>query len=89
MTLPVLAAAEWMLGTVNEEGVLYQDQAAAELAARFGDELITINDAGNVAIQRSVLTAFRKISGDTVVWDRGERCWRIRDGGDLPGRQQI
>ncbi|MGW2419009.1 DUF6953 family protein [Streptomyces sp. NPDC001709] len=45
------------------------------------------NDKGNRAISRPVLTAFRRISAETVVWDRTWRCWRLRKPSDPEGRQ--
>jgi hypothetical protein len=32
--------------------------------------------------------AFEKLTGDTVVWERGTRLWRKRQDYDRPGRQQ-
>jgi hypothetical protein len=40
---------------------------------------------GHLAIKKG---AFRKSTGDIVVWDRGYREWRKRRGFDKPGRQQ-
>jgi Family of unknown function (DUF6953) len=46
------------------------------------------NDNGNLAISRNVLSAFRRLTGEDVVWDRDERMWRHRESHDAPGRQQ-
>jgi hypothetical protein len=78
--------ARWMLSSVDEEGCLYQADAVAEIAERFGQEFTDVNDRGNRVIGEPVLEAFRGITDDTVVWDRGERCWRKREADDPPGR---
>jgi hypothetical protein len=75
-----------MLSSVEEEGCLYQAEAVGEIAQRFGQEFTDLNDRGNPVIGKPVLEAFRDVSDDTVVWDRGERCWRKREADDAPGR---
>ena len=80
-------AAEWLLAEVERNGVVHQDHAVSELESRFGNAVAYINDAGNPAIAKQVLTAFKAISPD-VVWSRSERCWRKREKGDEPGRNQ-
>ena len=79
--------ARWMLEQVRQ-GHLYQEQTVYEIHARFGEQFTYQNDAGNLAIGRDVLKAFRKISEADVVWDKYERAWRLRDQRDAPGRQQ-
>jgi hypothetical protein len=80
--------AQWLLSEVTRQYLLYQEFAVDEIAERFGAEFVYYNDSGNPAIDRRVLRAFRKVSGDTVVWDRWDRAWRKRSSGDAPGRQQ-
>lgn len=80
-------AAEWLLAEVEKDGVVHQDHAVSELESRFGSDVGYINDAGNPAIAKQVLAAFKAISPD-IVWSRGERCWRKREKGDEPGRNQ-
>ncbi len=80
-------AAEWMLRRLEKVGVLHQDDAVSEIADRFGEATTYENAAGNAAISKEVLAAFKAISPD-VVWSRGERCWRKREKGDEPGRNQ-
>lgn len=50
--------------------------------------LVYHNDAGNLAVNKEVLDAFRKAAPDNVVWSRGERHWRYRMLHDRPGRMQ-
>ena len=82
--------AQWMLGRLDEDkrGRLYQSNAVAEIAKRFGDEFTYTNENGNPAIDKRILTAFRKITGDSVIWERWDFCWRKREDADAPGRKQ-
>lgn len=80
--------AQHMLDQLNESDVLYQDVVASDIATRFGDDYVNINNNGNLAINRKVLDAFNRITGNEVVWVRSERMWRKREEYDLPGRQQ-
>lgn len=80
--------AAWMATQVTGGQWLYQDGAAATIEAQFGSAFIYYNDNGNPAIDKKVLAAFNKLTAKTVVWSRSERCWRERQPGDTPGRQQ-
>lgn len=80
--------AKWMLEKLNNEDVLSQEDAVFEIEKNFGAEFVYENDNGNSAINKNVLEAFRKITGDDVVWERGEKSWRFREPYDEPGRQQ-
>lgn len=80
--------AQWMLGQLKDQKKLYQADAVSAIAEKFGIEFIYTNDNGNPAIDKGVLRVFRKISGDTVVWDRWDFCWRQRTTADAPGRKQ-
>jgi hypothetical protein len=88
-TVEADAAAKWMLDELKKQnGVLYQDDAASQIADQFGDSFIYENESGGVCIDKQVLAAFRKVTGDSVVWISGERLWRLREQGDDPTRQQ-
>ena len=80
--------AHWMLGEIQREGSLYQNTAVYDISEKFGENFTYINEGRNLAISRSVLAAFRKISEETVIWERGERMWRKREAYDESGRQQ-
>jgi hypothetical protein len=75
-----------MCEQIDEHGVLYQYEAAAEITARFGDQCTYQNDNGNLAISREVLKQFRTATDKTVVWDAAERMWRRREKYDSAGR---
>ncbi len=80
--------AQWMLEQLEREQHLYQSIVVFDIAEKFGDAFTTINDNGNMGIRKDVLTKFRKLTGDSVIWERGQRLWRKREHHDEPGRLQ-
>lgn len=82
------AVAQWMVDQIERDGSLYQEEAVDAIAEKFGEAFTYLNDAGNPAIARTVLAAFRRLTEQTVVWERSERCWRKREPDDGPGRSQ-
>ncbi len=79
--------ALWMLEKLKRERTLYQETAVGEIAHIFGEKFVYDNRQGNPAIDKDVLTEFRKLTEDTVVWERGERAWRFRDDTDPLSRR--
>lgn len=67
--------AEWMLKEINANDYLEQGAAVSTIQDKFGDDFVYTNDNGNLSISKKVLTAFNKLSGDDVVWLRGEKAW--------------
>lgn len=88
MTEPVAAAAAWMAEQVKLNRELHQIDAVADVERLFGKTCVRENDAGNPAFSPAVLAAFRKLTGDCVVWEARERYWRLRMPGDEAGRRQ-
>ena len=82
------SVANWMLEKIKSDGVLDQEVAVDHIFKKFGGGFTYENDSGNLAISKKVLSAFRKLTEEIVVWERGERRWRMRDKSDAPGRQQ-
>ena len=80
--------AAWMLLELERQGYLDQGVAVVEIMKRFGDKFTKYNAIGNLVIHESVLGAFRKLTGNDVVWVRTERHWRRREEYDEPGRTQ-
>lgn len=80
--------AQWMLSVIQDQGELSQNNAFYEINKRFGSRFTSISNSGSPSVSRSVLTAFRKISDDIVIWERGDKKWRKREFYDAPGRQQ-
>ena len=81
--------AAWMLAEVTSQETLWQTDAADEIGRRFGPEFIYENERGTLCISKTVLKEFRKISEDTVVWEKGYRTWRLRGKDDPLGRRQV
>lgn len=80
--------ASWMLDKLTAQKYLDQEAVAYELS-RKAPEHTYMNANGNLAIAKSVLDAFRKLtSDDQVVWSRSSRQWRHRERWDKPGRMQ-
>ena len=80
--------ANWMLSVIEEHGELTQNNAFYEINRRFGSGFTTIASSGSPSIKGGVLTAFKKISETTIVWERGDKKWRKREFYDAPGRDQ-
>lgn len=80
--------AKWMLDELKRVKYLYQETVVYDIESKFGAAFTYENDNGNLAIDKRVLAAFRKLTGDSVIWERGERLWRFREDHDEPGRQQ-
>jgi hypothetical protein len=80
--------AQWMLDTIKERGELSQSNAYYEINKLFGRDFTTVTNSGSSSIKSGVLTAFKKISEDEVIWERGDKKWRKREFYDAPGRQQ-
>lgn len=85
MTPPTACdVASFMLARMKEDGTLYQEVVVCQIQERFRDEFVYINDNGNLAIDRKVLSEFRKLTEGKVVWNRGEQYWRFREDYDDP-----
>ena len=81
--------AAWMLKTVLEQGELTQNNAYYLINKQFGTGFTTVTNSGGPSIKGSVLSAFKEISEDTIVWERGDKKWRKREFYDAPGRDQL
>ncbi|WP_412549021.1 DUF6953 family protein [Sinorhizobium meliloti] len=68
--------------------MLEQEVAVYAIFRQFGAEFTYTNENGSPAIARPVLNAFKRLSGDEVVWSRADRSWRLREHYDRVGRQQ-
>lgn len=80
--------AAWMLSVVQTSGELTQNNAYYEINKQFGSGFTTVTNSGSPSIKGGVLTAFKRISEDTVVWERGDKKWRKREFYDAIGRDQ-
>ena len=73
-----------MLEQLETETYIYQKTVVFEIEETFGRQFTYDNPKGNL----DVLCAFGKLTKDSVVWEKGNCCWRKRVPGDEPGRQQ-
>lgn len=83
-----IEVAALLFEKLKAEQVLYQQDAVALIEQVFGDDYIYVNRNGNVSIKKSVLTAFRTLTNDIVVWISTERYWRFRAENDGTLRRQ-
>jgi len=81
--------AQFMLSLLQRHGELLQEYAGIEIENRFGNQFARLNEIGQMVIDTEVLAAFRKLSGDNVVWSSGLRLWRFRDQLDEPDYQSL
>ncbi len=80
--------AQWMKSELENTNWLYQETVVYKIKELFGDTFVYLNANGNLSIDKKVLATFRKLTNDTVIWDRGEKAWRKRTpcpGPALPG----
>lgn len=80
------SVAAWMLEQIQREDCLYQDDVVDYLVKAKHEGLLTENADGNQVIGKAVLTAFRNLTPDNVVWVKPDRYWRFRVAEDEPGR---
>lgn len=80
------SVSQWMLAVLASDGCLYQDDVIDYLVKSGNDNLLRENSEGNIVLEVSVLTAFRKLTEKNVVWVKPDRYWRFRVEQDEPGR---
>jgi hypothetical protein len=78
--------AKWMTERMQQAGRLSQRRAAREIAERFGESFVYLNDNGHTAIAKEVLAAFRATG--TAFWVARARYWRPRTEEDVTGPRQ-
>ena len=78
--------SQWMLGRISEDECIYQDDVVDYLIRAQSENLLRENSDGNQVLTIEVLTAFKKLTPDSVVWVRPDRYWRFRVPEDEPGR---
>jgi hypothetical protein len=74
------SVAEWMAAQLEHSDHLFQETVVQDIVARFGKEFTYVNANGSLGIRKNVLAAFKKLTGDAVVWERRTRVWRKRAG---------
>lgn len=76
-----------MLEQISKDGCLYQDDVVDVIVKSGAEDLLRENADGNLAIHAKVLTAFRNLTPDNVVWVKPDLYWRFRVPEDEPGRE--
>jgi hypothetical protein len=79
--------AEWMLGQIEREACIYQDDVVDMVLQQGDDSLLRENADGNVVLGHGILDAFLKLTRETVVWVKPDRYWRFRVAEDEEGRE--
>jgi hypothetical protein len=84
-----------MVAQLEDGDSLLQVDAVAAIEKLFGPEYVYVSDIGENSIDRRVLTQFRKLTLDDVVWVTRHgggfwsgAHWRKRCTGDASGRTQ-
>jgi hypothetical protein len=80
--------AKYMLAQMGENHWLYQETIVSRIRHNCGPEFVYNNESGNLAIDKAVLREFRKLTEQTLIWERGSKAWRRRKEHDKPNRQQ-
>lgn len=70
--------ADWMVAEMGDGHWLYQETIVYKMKSRWGADYVYTNSNGNPAISKEVLKEFRKLTEETLVWERGSRAWRRR-----------
>lgn len=79
-------ASLWMRSRLDKERCLYQDDVVDFLVKAKADELLKENSDGNLVLALKLLTEFRKLTQDEIVWVKPDKYWRFRVSEDGPGR---
>ncbi len=79
--------ARWMLDQLRARGVLYQSAVVTYVRKNYGGKYMTHGRPTHQGIQKEILTEFRKLTPDDVVWSRTGLLWRKRRAGDPPGKR--
>lgn len=80
--------AAWMTSQLENQFWLYHETVVGKIKNQFGNEFVYQNRNGNLAIDRKVLTEFRKLTDGKIVWERSEKAWRkLKPGEKVKGRQ--
>ena len=86
MTKTAREVAEHMVAELEASGELSQSDVVWDIEQKFGEEFVYDNENGNRAIHKKVLAEFKKLTPNAV-WERANRCWRLRQRSDDPGRR--
>lgn len=69
--------ADWMFAELTANKYLEQSSTVYEIYQKFGEQFVYTNENGNLAIDKKVLSEFKKMYQGKAEWDRSERAWRL------------
>ena len=87
--LTVSDVVAWMKEYVDQNRQLHHHYAINHIRKHFGQQFLYQNKNGNFAISRDVLEEFLRQTHKSIVWNRGERFWRLRLASDNPNRRSV
>ncbi|WP_442953364.1 DUF6953 family protein [Paenibacillus sp. RU4T] len=67
--------AKWMVGEIENRGMLRQEEAIAHVREQFGEQYVFTNGQGHASLEKEVKKAFRKLHRGRVAWDRDGFFW--------------
>ncbi len=71
--------AQFMLQKLQTNDYLLQEQIVLDIKKEFGEEFVYINENGNPAIAKKVLTVFGKLKKEyDIEWDNHDKSWRFK-----------
>lgn len=76
-----------MMGRLNSEGCLYQQDVVDHLVKGDNEQHLKENADGNQALSAKIINKFRADSGVDVVWVKPDKYWRYRVFEDEDGRE--
>ncbi len=76
-----------MMSGLANDGCLYQQDVVDYLIKLGCEHLLKENADGNLVLSTSVVTQFRKLSTNNVVWVKPDKYWRYRVPEDEDGRE--
>ncbi|AZB90585.1 hypothetical protein DKE41_008910 [Acinetobacter pittii] len=82
----IQALIDRLISHLAHNKILDHEELIGILCIEYEGAYVTINDQGNQAVDKALLDAFKKATKTTVVWDRSERAWRLREDHDLASR---
>lgn len=77
----------WMLNCLVKDGCLYQEDVVDYLVKNDQMDFLKENADGNLVLNLSVNSAFKRKTEENVVWVKPDRYWRFRVPEDEPGRE--
>ena len=80
--------ARWIVDQVQSNAVFYEATTSYLIRRQFGERFLYQKANGKWTISKRVLALFNELTDVDVVWERGQRCWRMRRLSDKPGRNQ-